>query len=177
MADERDDQDKPKSYKTDPDKVKSNDLMAIIQYVKVQDIQAVRGRMVVTPVEGPMVDQPIHVDGRDLITNALSADYFKEEVELTATAMESLIMTRIYNRPISVLYIKENGEKRLLRGRYIDPAPFGRSYMEDMDRPEGDRIRLVDHRTIQYLIANGIKYTVKGKNKKAKSKAKAGASV
>jgi hypothetical protein len=123
MADERDDQDKPKSYKTDPDKVKSNGpdgYYPVRQSTGYPGCQRPDGGSPRSKVQ--WWTNRFHVDGRDLITNALSADYFKEEVELTATAMESLIMTRIYNRPISVLYIKENGEKRLLRGRYIDPA-------------------------------------------------------
>ena len=39
---------------------------------------------------------------------------------------------------------------------------LGRSLCEDLDLPEGrNRLREVDHRTIKYLIVDGVKYVVK----------------
>ncbi len=150
-----------KTNPTDPDKVKPGDLMAIIHYVKVAKVGAGGGMMTVTPADKP--GQNIDVIGRDLIGRALSADYFAEEVKVTATVMEELLTGEIFNRPISVLFVKENGEDRVLRGRYLKKAPFGRSFMEDMDLPIDNRVRLVDHRTVKWLIVDGVKYTVKGK--------------
>lgn len=42
-------------------------------------------------------------------------------------------------------------------------AVLGRSMVEDMDTSDKNKIRLVDHRTISYLIVDGVKYKVKGK--------------
>jgi hypothetical protein len=37
---------------------------------------------------------------------------------------------------------------------------LGRSHVEDLDITEGHRLRLVDHRTIRWIIVNCVKYTV-----------------
>lgn len=171
MASEKGDQERKDqeraTHPTDASKVKPGDLMAIIHYVKVAEIAPDASRMRVTPVDraGDQVGGIASMDviGKELITRALSADYFAEEQKITATEMERILTGEIFNRPISVFFVKENGEERLLRGRYVKPAPFGRSYMEDLDKPEGDRIRLVDHRTIKWLIVDGVKYVAKKK--------------
>ncbi len=158
-----------KTHPTDASKVKQNDLMAIIHYVKVANIAASGDRMQVTPVNGG--GQPIDVIGKELIIAALSADYFAEEVATTMTDVASKLIES-YNRPLTVCFVKqpkkgeEEGEERVLRGRFLSSeALLGRSYVEDMDKPEKDRIRLVDHRTIKWLIVDGVKYVVKGKKK------------
>lgn len=161
MADER------KTHPTDAGKVKADDLMAIIHYVKVKSISPIADRMQVVPVSGN--GQTIDVIGRELITAALSADYFAEEVVTTMTDVAQKLIES-HNRPLTVCFVKqpkkgeEEGEERVLRGRLLSPeALLGRSYVEDLDKPEKDRVRLVDHRTIRYLIVDGVKYKVKGK--------------
>lgn len=156
-----------KTHPTDASKVQANHLMAIIHYVKVEKMGPTGDRMTVTPVDKP--GQNIEVIGRDLITKALSADYFAEEVKTTMTDVAEKLVSS-HNRPLTVCFVtqpakgEEEGKERVLRGRLLSPEPLlGRSYVEDMDKPEKDRIRLVDHRTIKYLIVDGVKYTVKGK--------------
>jgi len=157
MAEER------KSYPTDAAQVKAGDLMAIVQYVKVERVSPTANEMQVAPVNKP--DQKINVIGRDLITDALSADYFKEEVKTTMTDVaEKLIAS--HNRPLTVCFVKQDDTERVLRGRLLShEAVLGRSYVEDMDQGADpkNRVRLVDHRTIKYLVVDGVKYTVKGK--------------
>lgn len=156
-----------KTHPTDPDKVKPGDLMAIIHYVKVAKVGPGGGMMTVSPADKP--GQNIDVIGRELITRALSADYFAEEVKATMTDVAEKLVTS-HNRPLTVCFTKqpkkgeEVGEERVLRGRLLShESLLGRSYVEDLDKPEADRVRLVDHRTIRYLIVDGVKYTVKGK--------------
>ena len=50
-----------------------------------------------------------------------------------------------------------------MRGRLITPEPLlGRSMVEDLDLAVTEhRQRLVDHRTIKFLIIEGVKYIVK----------------
>ena len=73
---------------------------------------------------------------------------------------ELLINAR--NIPFTVCFEKQNGEERVLRGRLIShEALLGRSSVEDLDLPAGDRTRLVDHRTLKFLILNGVKYVLK----------------
>lgn len=157
--------DETKSNKTDPNKVEPGDLMAIIHYVKVNSINTFTNTMVVSPLD--KIGTDITVQGGDLIVNALSADYYAEEVKTTMTDVAQKLVTS-YNRPLTVCFTKQGtkgkdeGEERVLRGRLIShEALLGRSRVEDLDKPEGDRFRLVDHRTIKYLIVDGVKYTVK----------------
>ncbi len=156
-----------KTYPTDANKVKPNDLMAIIHYVRVAQISPTADRMQVTPVNGN--GQSIDVIGKELITAAFSADYFAEEVTTTMTDVAQKLVES-HNRPLTVCFVKqpakgeEEGEERVLRGRLLShEALLGRSYVEDMDKPEKDRVRLVDHRTIKWLVVDGVKYKVKGK--------------
>lgn len=152
-----------KSHQTDPKKVKPGDVMAIIHYVKVDKINESATEMRVEPVDNP-TNTAFLVQGQELITKALSADFFGEEVKVSMTeAAEKLVSS--HNRPLTVCFIKQDGDDRVLRGRLLSPEPLlGRSHLEDLDVSDPkNRVRLVDHRTIKYLIVDGVKYVVKGK--------------
>jgi hypothetical protein len=51
----------------------------------------------------------------------------------------------------------------VLRGRLVEPnGLLGRSLCEDLELPEGqNRLREVDHRTIKYLVVDGVRYSVR----------------
>lgn len=152
-----------KTILTDATKVKPNDLMALIHYVKVKQIAQDRNAMVVSPLD--KLQTEITVNGRDLIVNALSADYYAEEVPSTMTEMAERLTTA-YNRPLTVCFEKADGTERVLRGRFIrSETLLGRSYVEDLDQADDDRLRLVDHRSILWLIVDGRKFVLKGKKK------------
>lgn len=148
-----------KMNKLNPKNVQRNDLMAILYFVKVDAVPQAGEHMVVTDVDQ---DQgPINVRGNSLIKNSLSADRFEEVVKLSQTDVLKILVTS-YNRPFTVVFDKENGEERALRGRLIAPDELrGRSQVEDLDQPAGKRFRLVDHRTVKSLIVDGVKYEVK----------------
>ncbi len=159
-----------KKHPTDASKVAPGHIMAIIHYVKMERITHDGSQMVVQSLDAPAgAAQNIVVDGKSLITAALSADYFAEEVKTTMTDVAQKLIES-HNRPLTVCFTKqpakgeEAGEGRVLRGRLLShEALLGRSYVEDMDKPENDRVRLVDHRTIKWLIVDGVKYIVKKK--------------
>lgn len=101
-----------------------------------------------------------NIQGEDLIERLTSADGFGSEKSLPKTDIASLLINA-WNQPFTVEYMKKDNTKRVLRGRLIKPEPLlGRSLVEDLDK-EGERARLVDHRTITSLILNGVKYTVR----------------
>ena len=55
-----------------------------------------------------------------------------------------------------------HGEERTLVGYMIKTEPkMGRSQVIDLTKPHGQNSRLVDHRTINWLIFKGIKYSLK----------------
>jgi len=148
-----------KTNKTNPAHVKQNDLMAIITYVKVKSIQPNHQNMTVVDLDNNSVE--IGVSGIDLIKNALSADRFVEEVEVGKLEAAELLISS-HNRPLTVCFDKQDGTERILRGRLIShEALLGRSMVEDLDIKTGHKLRQVDHRTMKYLIVDGVKYKVK----------------
>lgn len=156
-----------KTHSTDASKVKPGDLMAIIHYIKVNTIAPNASRMNVVTLDSNT--QNLDVIGKELITNALSADYYAEEVKTTMTDVAQKLVES-HNRPLTVCFLKQpskpkkgekRGEERILRGRLLaHEVLLGRSHVEDLDKPVGDRVRLVDHRTIKWLIVDGVKYVV-----------------
>jgi hypothetical protein len=145
------------THKTEAEKVKSGDVMAIVHFVKVDSIDFGHNNMQVTALDEGAGAFGVH--GRTLIENAYSADTYKEEVEVSKTKAAELLV-----------YIKQGseskgdkGDERILRGRLIEPdVLMGRSKVEDLDEPLGKRFRLVCHRTLRYIIVDGTKYNVKG---------------
>jgi hypothetical protein len=151
--------DEREGYPVDPGQVKAGDLMAFVYYVKVKQVRDGGARL---DVEG--VDQGVgtfEVTGKELIATSFSADQFQEEVRVSMTQAAQILVSS-FNRPLTVCFVKKKGDVRVLRGRLLYPEPLlGRSYVEDLDVPGKSRIRLVDHRTLKYLIVDGIKYRVK----------------
>lgn len=160
-----------KKYPTDAAKVAPGHIMAIIHYVKVEQITPDGEQMMVSQLdlEADKPSSNIVVTGKGLIAAALSADYFAEEIKTTMTDVAQKLIES-HNRPLTVCFTKqakkdeEDGEERVLRGRLLShEALLGRSYVEDLTKPVGDRVRLVDHRTIRWLVVDGVKYVVKGR--------------
>ena len=151
-----------KSHKTDPSKIKKGDLLAITYYTKVENTALNGERLSVRDVIGDI--GIIDVNGKSLIVNALSADQFQETLKITKTQAAQLLIEST-NRPFTVVFEKQDGTPRTLRGRLIShEALLGRSMVEDLDLPldtKGGRTRLVDHRTLQQLTVDGVQYEVK----------------
>lgn len=149
-------------HKVEPARVNKDDLMAFIYYAKVTDVRRQGAELLVENIDNK---QPFSVIGAELVSGALSADQYAEEVKVTKTRAAE-ILTSSHNRPLTVIFIKQDGSERKLRGRLVSTEPLlGRSYCEDLDLPreerKGSRLRLVDHRTIASLIVDGTKYVVK----------------
>lgn len=153
-----------KINKTDPSKVKDGELLAITYYVKVEKVRNGGNSLSVRDVAGDVGG--IDVNGADLIAAALSADQFGETVKVTKTQAAQLLIEST-NRPFTVVFEKQDGKERILRGRLIShEALLGRSMVEDLDLPKdekGGRTRLVDHRTLKSLTVDGVKYEIKDK--------------
>lgn len=153
-----------KSHKTDPSKIKDGELLAITYYVKVEKISNGGNTLSVKDVVGDVGG--IDVNGTSLIVAALSADQSAETVKVTKTQAAQLLIEST-NRPFTVVFEKQDGTARTLRGRLIShEALLGRSMVEDLDLAQdtkGGRTRLVDHRTLKSLTVDGVKYEVKDK--------------
>lgn len=144
---------------TEPSKIKSGDLMAVIHYVKVKTIYHSTFEMLADDVDQDK--RGLKVVGKDLLERAYSADQYAEEKKVgKIEAAETLVGAG--NRPFTVAFEKSDGKERVLRGRLIKPEPLlGRSMVEDLDEPVNNRVRQVDHRTIKWLIIDNVKYVVK----------------
>ncbi len=150
-----------KINKVEPKNVKAGDLMALVYYVKVKNASNNGTTLLVEDLDNTGSD--IQVNGKELIETSYSADQHLEEEKVTKTQAAELLVHSA-NRPLSVSFLKVDGTERVIRGRLIKPEPLlGRSMVEDLDLPstEKNRLRQVDHRTIQWLIVDGVKYTVK----------------
>lgn len=149
-----------KTHKTKPENVKSGDLMAIMYYVKVKDKARDNQSMRVTDLDGnPGGD--ITVTGKDLIASSFSADSFQEEVKVGKLEAAELLISS-HNRPLTVCFDKSDGTERILRGRLVShEGLLGRSMVEDLDITDKNRLRQVDHRTLKWLVVEGVKYVVK----------------
>lgn len=141
--------------------VKKDEIMALVWYVKVKANIASGEALAVANLDDN--GNEFRINGRQLVENCLSADQFAEEIKVGKTEAAK-ILTESHNRPLTVSFQKQDGSERVLRGRLVAAEPLlGRSHVEDLDLPLDDKnkLRLVDHRTINYLVVDGVKYTVK----------------
>ena len=136
--------------------VKRDDLMAFIYYAKV-DKNDSGHTLRVFDLDN---NKDMWVQGQQLIENSFSADQYDNE-EKVSKMKAAEILIHAHNRPLTVCFVKANGTERTLRGRLVKPEPLlGRSSVEDLD-VMGNRLRLVDHRTLKWIIVDGTKYVVK----------------
>lgn len=148
-----------KKYPTNPQTVKSDDLIAVIHYTKVKTAKPDTEEWFVEDIDSP--GNLIRIQGKELISRALSADQITEEVKVTKMQAAEILIES-HNKPFTVNFVKADGNERTLRGRLIRPEPLlGRSMVEDLDETTSNKLRQVDHRTINWLIVEGVKYVVK----------------
>lgn len=149
----------------DPSKVKVGDIMAITHFVRVEQIKHSTDERygdlrVANLGPGPT---SFSVLGTELIKAMASADQFSSEEKATKTRVAEMLV-QAFNQPFTVCFTTQEGAERVLRGKLVQPEPIlGRSMCEDLEidaDAKGGRLRLVDHRTIKYLILAGVKYTV-----------------
>jgi len=156
----------PAKTKLDTKKVKKDHLMAFVYWAKVTSTN-INYASLFNP--SPRLDvqnvdngEKFSVHGNTLIEESYSADVYADTVTVSKTKAAEMLVSA-YNKPFTVAFEKLDGELRVLRGRLVQPEPLlGRSMVEDLDLAEGSyRLRQVDHRTIQSLIVDNVKYLVK----------------
>ena len=144
------------AHKVKTANVKTGDVMAFVYYVKVKKVLS--NTLDVDNLDGNLMN--FEVRGSELIERGFSADQFEEEVKVSKTHAAEILVSSL-NRPLTVAFEKADGTERILRGRLVTPEPLlGRSMCEDLDITSKDRLRLVDHRTIRWIVVEGVKYVV-----------------
>lgn len=148
-----------KINKIDPSRVKKGDLMALTYWTRVNQVNGLNELILDNLDEG--TDQ-IRMVGRELIMSSRSADQYSETQKVSRSEIARTLIEST-NCLFTVCFDKDDGTERVLRGRLVRPeALLGRSMVEDLDVAEKkNRIRLVDHRTLKWLIVDGVKYELK----------------
>ena len=143
--------------KLNVDSLVKDETLSFTNFYKVLDVQ---GKEVA--LKDLDTGSTFKVVGEDLISTGNSASYVEETVQLNKSEIAHILSTS-YNKPFTVKFTKADGTDRVLTGRLVHPEPLmGRSMVEDLDvEASKNRVRLVDHRTIQYLIVGGRKYETK----------------
>jgi len=148
----------------DPKRVKRGDVMAFTYWAEVERVSEGGNGQTTLQVRNLDNNEDFQVIGNDLVAAAASANQFAREETISMTGAAELLVSA-YNTPFTVVFEKQDGEERTLRGRLVRPEPLlGRSHVEDLDIDDTNpdkRRRQVDHRTISVLIIHGVKYTVK----------------
>jgi len=101
------------------------------------------------------------VNGHEKIAGMTSADYYAETVKVSRTLMSDILVA-VINKPLTVFFVKQDGQERLLRGYSMGgKVRMGRSNCVDLECKPDDNIRQADHRTLKYLITGGVRYELK----------------
>lgn len=152
----------------DPTKIKETDLLSITFFVKVKEVKDGGNELIVEEVDSP--GQLIQMKAstyKNLFESFYSAEQFIGE-EKVSRSQAAAVLSHAYNKPFTVSFTKADGSPRILRGRLVRPEPLlGRSVVEDLDvamvdgQSDEQRYRQVDHRTLEWLIVDGVRYVVK----------------
>lgn len=158
------DKDQMKVHPPQFEGVKVGHILALTFLVKVDDIDPKED---ILHVSGLNAASPARFDikGKSLVAASNSADQYTEEVTVTSTRASDILINA-GNKMFTVYFIKNDGEPRKLRGRFIAADTRGYSNVEDLDVPTTNRTpeerwRKVDNRTIEWIIIGGVKYNVK----------------
>lgn len=103
------------------------------------------------------------INGKELIEDTLtSANQYTKTVKCSRTEMVEQFLNA-KDAIFQVEYIKADKSRRTLIGHLTDTEDFmGRSTVIDLEEAStGSGIRQVDHRTMESLILNGVKYELK----------------
>lgn len=137
--------------------MRSGTIVSMTDYVLVNSVHGNRAE-----VRNLDTGTEFSVQGKVLLDEMKSADEYTKTETVTKTRLAE-ILTTSYNIALQVKFKKANGEMRTIRGRIKSHEPLmGRSYVEDLDiENHSERLRLVDHRTLEHVIVDGVKYEVK----------------
>lgn len=131
---------------------KKNNIVSLTKYFVVTDASASK-----VSARDMDTNEMVEIKGTQLVESLSSADYFTSTQKQSKTELAEILINAGV-RPFTVVFEKQNGEKRTMRARFLSTEPLlGRSIVSDLD--EGGQIKQVDHRTIESIIIDKVKYT------------------
>jgi len=140
---------------------KKGDVIARVIYGKIADVEVHREHKEIITCEDLYGGVPFQVRGYDLINTFVTASEYEDEISTTKTELAELLVNAGWH-PFTVTFEKSNRSMRTLVGVLIQPEPLlGRSLVRDLELDYKNGFRLVDHRTIQWLIIDGVKYVLR----------------
>ena len=138
-------------------KIQKDSVLALTYFVKA--LSSVKDNKLA--VEDLDRKNPFLIEGEAILKTCTSADQFNKTEKKTKTELAELFVN-VGNLPFTVQFLTQKSEKRTLRGRYLSHEKLlGRSKVDDLDVTKGIRMRLVDHRNLQSLVVDGVKYILK----------------
>jgi hypothetical protein len=133
--------------------IQPGNLMAYINWVRVVDAKPNELK-----VEDLDTHQEFLIRGASLIEKGMSADVFSSTKGATKTELAEILIGH-KNTPMTVTYVKLNGEVRVVRCKWLShESLMGRSMIWDFDK---GGLGQIDHRTIQSIIVDDVKYMLK----------------
>ena len=131
---------------------KKNNIVSLTKYFVVDS--ATNSKVSARDMD---TNEMVEIKGVQLVESLSSADYFTSTQKQSKTELAEILINAGV-RPFTVVFEKQNGEKRTMRARFLSTEPLlGRSIVSDLD--EGGQIKQVDHRTIESIIIDKVKYT------------------
>ena len=172
------------SHPTDPKRVRAGDIMCIQTYVIVKSVEGEGDSLVVEDLFKP---GEFSIDGSDMVADMKSASYFdKNDIQRISRTQMVDILTSVGGDPFSASYAKKDGQERLMVGKFLrHERHYGRSLVVDLqllkewndtkakalaegkteeeanqaaEKKTDGYLRLVDHRTLEWLITDGVRY-------------------
>lgn len=143
--------------------VHTKDIVARVVYGHVKDIalnSVLREDvMICDDLDG---GPEFKVVSRELIETFTSGTHYDSVEEKTKTQLAEILVNAGW-MPFTVKFEKVDGTLRTLTGILVKPEPLlGRSLVRDLREENFDDLRLVDHRTIQWITVDSVRYVLKG---------------
>ena len=140
----------------DSSKIKAGHILALVNYTEV--LKTDGDRVVVQDLDN---GNKFVIEGTDLLSKCLSSDQWEKEEKLNKTQLAEILISS-HNCPMTVQFQKITGETRLMRCRFIKAETLlGRSYVQEIGLGLSFELKQIDHRTLEFIIVNNVKYVSK----------------
>lgn len=145
-------------------KIEKGELLSFTNYFRVNEHDTTNNTVTVQEIK---TGELIKIQGDELLEQLVSADYYESTVKLTKAEMINKLLSA-GDKVVTVNFTKQDGTIRTLQGiNPIAEVNLGRTQIIDLqvieknpnDKTRG--IRLVDNRTINFIVLDKVMYISK----------------